>query len=90
MNLNLAKQILKAAEAEPEGCFKVFGRKMRHEAALMREAGWLELTKTAGGRSLVVARVTENGHRVSRLFQEDAIAQRLRDAFMPRTTANLY
>ena len=87
MNLNLAKEILKAAEAEPNGCLEVHGRKMLHEAALMRDAGWLVLAKTAGARSTTIARVTESGHQVSRLFQADAVAQRLRDAFMPRIAA---
>ncbi|MEO8044208.1 MAG: hypothetical protein ABI674_04825 [Spartobacteria bacterium] len=88
MNLILATEILKAAEADPTGCLEVHGRKMLHEAALMRDAGWLELAKTAGAHSTTVARVTETGHQISRLFQADAVAQRLRDAFMPRTAGD--
>ena len=89
MNLSFAREILCAVEAEPGGCLSLHGRKMRHEAALMAEAGWLVLAKTAGARSTIVARLTESGHKVSRLFREEAIAQRLRDAFMPRTSADL-
>ena len=87
MNLTLAKQILKAVEAEPDGYFKVYGRKMRHEAKLMQEAGWLKLTRANGTRSAIMARVTETGHRVSRLFRDDAVTQRLHDVFMPRRAA---
>lgn len=89
MNLKLARQILHAAEAKPDGILELHGREIRHEAELMKEIGWLELTKTGGARTEIVARVTESGHQVSRLFQDDAIAQRLRDAFMPRSSADL-
>ncbi|HEY3661601.1 MAG TPA: hypothetical protein VGL24_00435 [Chthoniobacterales bacterium] len=85
MNLTFARQILQAAEMNPDGRLELHGRKMRHEAELMEEAGWLELTKPKGARSALVARLTETGRRVSGLFRDDAVAQRLRDAFMPRT-----
>ena len=87
MNLKLARQILKAAEATPDGCLEVHGRQMLHAAALMRDAGLLDLAKTAGARSTTVARVTESGHRVSQLFRDDAVAQRLCAAFIPRIAA---
>ena len=87
MNLNLAREILKAAEATPDGCLEVHGRRMLHAAALMRDAGLLELAKPAGARSTTVARITASGHRVSQLFRDDAIAQRLRDAFIPGIAA---
>lgn len=89
MNLKLAREILKAAEADPNGCLEVHGRKMLQEAALMRDAGLLELAKRNGSRSTTIARLTETGRQTSRLFQTDAIAQRLRDAFIPRGSANL-
>ncbi len=82
MNLKLARQILQAVEAKPDGILELHGREIRHEAALMKEIGWLELTKTGGARSHIMARVTESGHKVSLLFNDDAVAQRLRNAFM--------
>ena len=89
MNLTLAKQILNAIEAEPDGCLRMQGRKVRHEAELMQEAGWLELTRSNGARSAIEAHVTEAGHQVSRLFREDATAQRLLRAFMPPLKAEI-
>lgn len=88
MDLTLARQILKAAEMDPDGCYEVHGRKMRHEAGLMRDAGWLEITKSNGARSTMLARVTEAGHQVSRLFQKDATTQRLLNAFLPRPASD--
>ncbi len=89
MNLTIARQILKAAEADPNGWLVVRGRKMRHEAELMRDAGWVELTKSKGARATMMAHLTEAGRRVSRLFRDDATAQRLLRAFMPHATSNL-
>jgi hypothetical protein len=84
MNLEVAKEILQAVEAQPDGILRIRGRKMRHEAELMREAGWLELAAAAGTRSWLTARATAAGHRISELFHKEAIAQRLRDALTPR------
>ena len=89
MNLKIAKQILHAVETAPTGYLELHGREIRHEAALMKDLGWLELTKTAGSRSAIAASLTEAGRRVSQLFQDGAIAQRLSKAFMPRTPADL-
>ncbi len=86
MDFTLARQILRAAETDPDG-YEVHGRKMRHEAELMREAGWLEITKSNGARSTMLARLTEAGHRVGRLFERDAAAQRLLTAFLPRSSS---
>ncbi len=88
MNLKLARQILQAAEAAPDGRLELHGREIRHQAALMKEIGWLEVARTNGARSGMIASVTEAGHQVGLLFQDDAVAQRLCDAFMPRTPAN--
>ncbi len=82
MNLKLARQILHAIEANSDGILELHGREIRHEAELMREIGWLELTKTASPRSQITARVTASGHKVSLLFNEDAVAQRLNNVFM--------
>ncbi|MEO7725220.1 MAG: hypothetical protein ABIU29_11145 [Chthoniobacterales bacterium] len=87
MNFKLARQILEAAEAAPDGTLELHGLEIRQQAALMKEIGWLELTMTNGARSPIIASVTDAGHQVSRLFRDDAVAQRLCDAFMPRTFA---
>ncbi|MEO5719646.1 MAG: hypothetical protein ABIR29_13890 [Chthoniobacterales bacterium] len=88
MDITLAKQILHAVELKANAGYEVHGRKMRHEAELMREAGWLELTKSNGARSKILARLTKVGHQVSLLFQDDAISRRLHAAFMPRSSTN--
>ncbi len=83
MNLILARQILRSVSAHPDGCLEVHGRKMLHEVRAMKDAGWLELSKAEGTRrGTTSARLTEVGQRVNLLFQDDAVAQRLRDAFM--------
>ena len=83
MNLEMAKEILHAVEAQPNGVLRIHGRKMRHEAELMREAGWLDLATASGAHWWLTARATAAGHRISDLFRKEAIAQRLRDAFTP-------
>ena len=83
MNLEVAKEILQAVEAQPNGVLRIRGRKMRHEAELMREAGWLELAAGSGARSWLTARATAAGHQISQLLRKEAVAQRLRDAFTP-------
>jgi hypothetical protein len=83
MNLEVAKEILQAVEAQPNGVLRIRGRKMRHEAELMREAGWLELAAASGARSWLTARATAAGHQISQLLRKEAVAQRLRDAFTP-------
>ncbi len=84
MNFDLARQILRAAEAEPDGCLKLRGRTMVREAELMQKEGWLQLADLSRHRSGAIARLTDAGQRVNRLFKKEAIAQRLRDAFVPR------
>jgi hypothetical protein len=83
MNLKLATEILQTVEAQPNGVLRIRGRKMRHEAELMREAGWLELATASGAHWWLTARATAAGHTISELFRQEAIAQRLRDAFTP-------
>lgn len=89
MNLDLARQILGAAAEHSDGCIKLRGRELLHEATLMQEEGWLQLTKLPEDQATVLARLTETGQRVCRLFQDDAIAQRLRNAFLPRVSSPL-
>ncbi|HEY1583169.1 MAG TPA: hypothetical protein VGF73_08725 [Chthoniobacterales bacterium] len=84
MNLKLARKILAAAAAQPGGCLKLRGRTMVHEARMMEEEGWLQLAGATSHGSTAVATLTEMGRRVGGLFKDEAIADRLRSAFLPR------
>lgn len=82
MNLELTRKILGAIEARPDGCLQLRARQKLREAEFMRAQGWIQLS-TIPGKG-VVARMTDAGERISRLFKDEAVAQRLRDAFSPR------
>lgn len=83
MNLDVARMILSAVAERSDGCLKLRDRRMLHEARLMQDEGWIQLTDHSDEGSGVGARLTEAGLRISRLFRDDAVAQRLRDAFLP-------
>ncbi|MBA3544744.1 MAG: hypothetical protein H0T83_09945 [Chthoniobacterales bacterium] len=81
MNFDLARRILREVEQCADGSLPLRGRRMVHEAQLMEEEGWVRLSEHSGHGARAVARLTEAGKRVSSLFRDDAVAQRLRDAF---------
>ncbi|MEO7167335.1 MAG: hypothetical protein ABI787_05800 [Spartobacteria bacterium] len=87
MDFNFDRKILQAVTQQPDGILKLRDHQMLREARLMKNAGWLLLTRVPGERSAVAAHLTDAGRKLSRLFQDDAVAQRLRAAFTPRNAA---
>ncbi len=81
MNFDVARMILSAVAERSDGCLKLRDHHMVREARLMQEEGWIQLSDQSTEGSGIVARLTEAGLRISRLFRDDAVAQRLRDAF---------
>jgi hypothetical protein len=84
MNLTLARKILHAAAAEPGGCLKLRGRKKIQEARMMEEQGWLQVADATVHGSAAIAILTDMGRRVGGLLRDEAIAERLQKAFLPR------
>jgi len=84
MNLTLARKILHAAAAKPDGCVKLRGRKKIQEARMMEEQGWLQFADATVPGSAAIATLTDMGRLVGGLFRDEAIAERLRKAFLPR------
>ena len=79
MNLAVVRTIFCAMEAR--GSVRLRAEVKVREAKLMQAQGWVELSKPLREGAGVTARLTSAGEHISCLFKDEAIAQRLRDAF---------
>ncbi|HSP45603.1 MAG TPA: hypothetical protein VLO30_06390 [Chthoniobacterales bacterium] len=86
MNLNLVHRLLKAADGQPYGFFKVRGAHLAREVELMASAGLVEAASTIRGLETlaVINRVTDSGHSFLRAFKDQPPSpDRARNNFAP-------
>jgi hypothetical protein len=73
MNLNLTRELLAAADEQPDGMLKVVGFDKAHEVELLAKAGFVEASIDAQRSNpvAVIKRVTETGEKLLRVLQKE-------------------
>ena len=73
MNLNLTRELLAAADEQPNGVLKVVGFHKAREVELLAKAGFVEasIDSERSNPIAVIQRVTETGEKLLRVLQKE-------------------